>query len=62
MCLPKTPKAPAPPPPPPAPPIKMTERIRPSMAKQKSRKVAVQSTSALAIPLNSTEVGPGYPM
>ena len=61
MCLPKAPKAPDPPPPPPAPPIKMTERIRPSMARTKSRKAAVQSTSALTIPITPTDVGPGMP-
>lgn len=60
MCLPK-PKAPPEPPPPAPPPIKMTERIRPSMARVKSRKAAVNSTSALTIPLQKTDVGPGMP-
>jgi hypothetical protein len=62
MCLAK-PKAPPPPPPPAPPPIKMTERIRPSMARRKSRNAATESTSALTIPLTGTkaDVGPGMP-
>lgn len=60
MCL-AAPKMPAKPPPPPAPPIKMTDRIMPSAARQKSRRAAVDSTSALTIPLNKSDVGPGMP-
>jgi len=59
MCL-ATPKAPAMPPPPAPPPIKMTERIRPSLARIKSRRAAGESTSALTIPL-SPEAGANIP-
>lgn len=50
MCM-AAPKPPPMPPPPAPPPIKMTERIRPSLARVRSRRAAAESTSALAIPL-----------
>lgn len=56
-----SPKPPPAPPPPAPPPIKMNERVRPSVAKAKSRRAAVDSTSALIIPMNRTDVGPGVP-
>lgn len=60
MCV-SAPKMPQLPPTPPPPPIQMNDRVRPSPARKKSRTAAVDGTSALAIPMTPTDVGPGMP-